>query len=208
MTIIEALEQAGMYQGHVLTPELAFDIAVHAATPAAVLGGYGLIGYMSKQMCAQIKASPDDMGFRFTVMETPERQMLLVVTVQAGACQARVLMHLKDREVQAMLQWSAQTGCMQIILGVADTDDVACYQAPFVAADLPELMALAQENRELALLDALNEFAKASAVLLREHGRLRCAGMGSVDDVTVTNILWSDRAPALAAIKGNTSMMN
>lgn len=192
MNFRKSLDAFGMYNGSVLTPELARALSEQQKAKQLPLTGYGLVGWISPKMHAQIEAHPDAIGWRLTAFETQLKQMLLIVTVQAGQFQGRLLMHLADPNVQEMLKWCAHNGHMQLVLGVPEQVKVVRYNPPFYQEDLGPLLALAAESRHLPMVHTLVEFAESAIELMQQKDKLVCSGMGTVEEVTVTSILWQN----------------
>lgn len=208
MDIRDTLNALGMYNGSVLTPDLAHTLNLQQDRQQLMLEGYGFVGWLSPKMHQQIADYPDEIGWRLTAFETPLEQMLLIATLQAGAYQARILSHLADPAVQEMLNWSARNGCMQLVLGVPGQVKVVRYNPPFYREDLGPLLALAAESRHLPLAHTLVELAGSAVELLHQKDRLVCAGMGAVEEVTVTSILWQNTLLETESQKGQSKTVH
>jgi hypothetical protein len=195
MDINDSLETANLYEGKVITPAVASVLQRELPRNPPPKNSYGVIGCISENMYRQALASPANTSSRLTAFETPLAQTLLVLTIQVESCQARLLMHLADPQVQEMLIWSAKSSYMQVLLAVPGRLSVVYFHPPFFHKDLAQLLALGKENKAISAVDTITEMAGSAMQLSNEKQKLVCPGMQPVTLVTVSTILWHPDLP-------------
>jgi hypothetical protein len=181
------LEDMGMYQGMIITPQNVQKILKNSTAFEKI--GYGLVGYMSKDMRKKIKDNPDKTGCRFTFFESYKKELFFVVVIQAGTSQSRFLTHLRDKNVLKMLDWCAKKGFLQIALTVHGEIGCFNFRPEFSLADIEPILKLNSRLKNISGSHLVREMAIAATELKENTEILSCEDMPAVDDVCVNSIL-------------------
>lgn len=199
MNLQTILAQCGLHHATVLSPTAVSALRIQRTPSAeAIDERWAVLGAMSHHMHAEIARGAHSPGFRYSVFETPLRQMFFILTVQAGPSQARILCNLRDPALRSLLHGAARDRLLTVLLHDAVSTDVALYKMPFYAEDLAPLMGLVDESEVPSEKLALIELAKAALRLRQDKAGLRCAGHPEVIDVTVSTAVWSPESSSLS----------
>lgn len=179
------------YRGRVLAPA-EFRQLVQILGYHSEIGQYGVVAQMSEGMYQAISAGGYPHGGA-ALFITPPHWVALVVTVQVGNCQSRVVLDLHDPLAQAYLDSALRFQGLAVLLANPEEQAVAYYVAEFLRAErlagLSPPGPLPQELRWQYLTEL-------GAQLGRESGLITLGLALPVEEVTVT-IVWPDDRPHL-----------
>lgn len=183
------LEAAGFFAGQLLTPATTMHLFSGERLEGFDIGGYVIAATVSTAMLNQARANPRDAGWRMTAFETPNSQMLLTLSVQAGRYQTRFVLPLANPVVKDMLRSYAVTQKWQLLLTTPCEDTILRFTPKFYSEDLAPLLLLAAENRALCKDETIKEVAVFASQLGKVKDRIVCGDMPTPLKVTMVSII-------------------
>lgn len=193
MELNTMLSMMGLHQGRIITPTQAAEAlsALEQAGQAwasSLQGRTLLVATVSERMGALLGGRGKELMYRLAAYTTPDGEVLLVLTVQLGYCQARVLLDMHDPLVQAYLAGLGETG--ELTLVCLEEGQVNAYPLQLRLGAEPYQAILAEFRKQQPPDDLLRlqGLATMAAKLLRQPDMLRFGEM-PIEELTVTTVV-------------------
>ena len=127
-SLIGALMQ--LRRGRVLTPQESHQACVHLGHSPALVGN-SVMAAVPQWLVAQLENDEIPRQQRLAVLTTKDKQdPVLVLVVQTGTAQLRLLMRIKFDRVQALLKDAQSQGTLHVMLFVEHVNRVSILSTP------------------------------------------------------------------------------
>lgn len=201
MNEVAILEMMGLYSGKILSPAESGELLRAMGCDSTVGLGlpnehYALLATVSQRMAQLFAKGSIDVGSRLTVYKTQYSQVLIVLTVQVGYCQARILFDLHDPVAQRYFAELKESDTLPVLFQA--TDNTCIYEmllSPGKEHYAP-VMKIIDEHKPPSDFERLHGLAETAATLAQNLDQHRINGM-PIEEVSVTTVLPKLEQPLL-----------